>query len=133
MASYTQHYQLHQWASTDDFLRTDFNTDLEKIDTALGGLETDKCECVTGTYDGTGQDNRFIDLGRTPAAVILCDEYSVMRDGSYTYGGIALYGAPSLGFSITEGGFTVRQSGNLNCNFVNMGTPRKYFYIAIFL
>ena len=37
MASYTEHYQLHQWVPEDDFLRTDFNEDFAKIDAALGG------------------------------------------------------------------------------------------------
>ena len=36
MADYTEHYQLHQWVPTDDFLRTDFNTDFANIDAALG-------------------------------------------------------------------------------------------------
>ena len=35
MATYTENYQLHQWVPEDDFLRTDFNTDFQKIDTAL--------------------------------------------------------------------------------------------------
>ena len=38
MANYTPNYQLHQWAPEDKFLRTDFNEDLNKIDTALGAL-----------------------------------------------------------------------------------------------
>ena len=39
MASYTQHYQLHQWEPSDDFLRTDFNDDFKKIDTAIHDTE----------------------------------------------------------------------------------------------
>lgn len=39
MASYTQHYQLHQWEPGDDFLRTDFNEDFKKIDTAIKTTE----------------------------------------------------------------------------------------------
>ena len=38
MADYTEHYQLHQWEPEDSFLRTDFNEDLQKIDTTLGEL-----------------------------------------------------------------------------------------------
>lgn len=41
MADYTEHYQLHQWQPQDKFLRTDFNEDLQKIDTALNGLAGD--------------------------------------------------------------------------------------------
>ena len=36
MATYTSNYQLHQWVPGDNFLRTDFNTDFQKIDAALG-------------------------------------------------------------------------------------------------
>lgn len=39
MASYTQNYQLHQWEPSDDFLRTDFNEDFKKIDTAIKTTE----------------------------------------------------------------------------------------------
>lgn len=129
MANYTQHYQLHQWEPNDNFLRTDFNADFEKIDTALGG----KIECVTGTYGGDGRDNRFLDLGRTPSAVILCDNNSIMVDSSYTYGGIALDGFPATGLTITEGGFTVRQNGNINCNYTGPYGSTTYYYIAFFI
>ena len=37
MSRFTPNYQLHQWDPEDNFLRTDFNTDLSKIDTALAG------------------------------------------------------------------------------------------------
>ena len=40
MASYTTNYQLHQWEASDSFLRTDFNTDFQKIDAAVKGVET---------------------------------------------------------------------------------------------
>ena len=53
MANYTKHYQLHQWEPEDPFLRTDFNEDLAKIDTALGGKGN--CRIATGSYVGTGE------------------------------------------------------------------------------
>ncbi len=66
MANYTPNYQLHQWAPEDKFLRTDFNDDLNKIDTALGDSATKtaaleaavkkfgNCQIETFTYTGTG-------------------------------------------------------------------------------
>lgn len=67
MANYTPNYQLHQWEPEDPFLRTDFNQDLSKIDTALDGL-ADKataleaavvlcgnCQIWTAGYVGTGE------------------------------------------------------------------------------
>lgn len=53
MASYTEHYQLHQWEPGDAFLRTDFNEDLEKIDAALE--DKGNCRIATGSYAGTGE------------------------------------------------------------------------------
>ena len=76
MATYTTNYGLHQWEATDDFLRTDFNTDFAKIDAALGEKAdgedlADKCGAVTGTYTGDGAGSRTISLGFAPRAVIL--------------------------------------------------------------
>ena len=50
MADYTEHYQLHQWQPQDPFLRTDFNEDLQKIDTALAYMP----KFLNGSYTGTG-------------------------------------------------------------------------------
>ena len=66
MANYTPNYQLHQWAPEDKFLRTDFNEDLNKIDTALGKHEQlttsheaaiarlGNCQLYCTTYEGNG-------------------------------------------------------------------------------
>ena len=79
MASYTQNYQLHQWEPEDPFLRTDFNEDLEKIDSALKEANTGPA-CVTGSYLGTGQD-MTISLGFRPSFLVLIP---VNRPGSYS-------------------------------------------------
>ena len=78
----TTNYELNQWLSTDQVLRTDFNADNAKLDTALADLEEDvsekasqtaldalsstvaghtaaiaalgNCQIVFGTYTGTG-------------------------------------------------------------------------------
>lgn len=39
MANYTPNYGLHQWVPEDNFLRTDFNEDLAKIDAAIKAAE----------------------------------------------------------------------------------------------
>lgn len=38
--NHTSNYQLNQWAATDQVLRTDFNADNAKVDSALKGLST---------------------------------------------------------------------------------------------
>ena len=128
MANYTSNYGLHQWEAADDFLRTDFNTDFGIIDEALG----DKAEVVVGSYDGNGAAERLIDLGRTPAAVILCDDDCRMRDGTLIYGGIALREADTDGVFISEGGFTVVENGDIRCNRSSGGYAQNYRYIALF-
>ena len=55
MASYTSNYGLHQWEPGDDFLRTDFNADFQKIDTAIAGRGD--CRICNGSYVGTGTYN----------------------------------------------------------------------------
>ena len=49
MANYTQHYQLHQWEGSDAFLRTDFNEDFKKIDSALATAAQGNCRVMTGS------------------------------------------------------------------------------------
>lgn len=69
MASYTEHYQLHQWEPEDPFLRTDFNEDLEKIDAALEALSVDRI--AQGSYVGDGTNDRIIQLPFAPKFVIV--------------------------------------------------------------
>ena len=68
MANYTEHYQLHQWEPEDPFLRTDFNEDLKKIDTAL---EQQKFSPVLGSYTGDGVKDRTIELGFRPRILVI--------------------------------------------------------------
>lgn len=56
MANYTEHYQLHQWEGSDPFLRTDFNEDFQKIDTAIA--ERGDCLICNGKYVGTGTSRK---------------------------------------------------------------------------
>ena len=62
----TTNYQLNQWEKTDRILMEEFNSDNEKIDTALKALKDDmvaltaavalcgNCKIVYGSYKGTG-------------------------------------------------------------------------------
>ena len=78
MATQTPNYGLHQWEPEDNFLRTDFNEDLKKIDEAIKGVETDtdqklteKAEMVWGSYTGDGTVNREVSLGFKATAILL--------------------------------------------------------------
>lgn len=81
MASYTSNYGLHQWEPGDDFLRTDFNADFQKIDTAIAGRGD--CRICNGSYVGTGTSRKenpnTITTGFPPHLVIVSgDEYHVV-------------------------------------------------------
>ena len=107
MASYTEHYGLHQWEPSDNFLRTDFNTDLEKIDTALG----QNCRVIHGSYTGNGDVSQFIALDEAPQ-VLMVFQSGQFNNANMIYGGIALPGVPSASISIDETGFTAMGNGN---------------------
>ena len=63
-SSYTEHFQLNQWAAEDPVLREDFNADNAKLDKVIPRI-------VTGTYTGDGTADRTIQLGFRPKAVLL--------------------------------------------------------------
>ena len=63
-SSYTEHFQLNQWAAEDPVLREDFNADNAKLDKVIPRI-------VTGTYTGDGTADRTIYLGFRPKAVLL--------------------------------------------------------------
>ena len=137
LATYTEHYGLHQWEATDNFLRTDFNTDHQLIDAALAGLEGDKAKIVTGSYMGDGAVTRFISLGFTPKAVLLVCKDGRMNDGNHCYGGLVLSNQPCVHSSQTvmeigSNGFQVFVSGqntgySVNCNL----NGSVYYYWAL--
>lgn len=135
MAAYTEHYGLHQWAATDNFLRTDFNTDHQLIDAALAGIQGDvdgKVEVVTGSYTGNKNvqehtddpEYQTVSLGFTPKAVVVLQstfsfelsDYNGFSDlwlvpGAVTDG---TSGSTHTKAQIITGGFTVSTYANLN-------------------
>ena len=130
LATYTANYGLHQWEATDDFLRTDFNTDFQKIDTAIGGL------LVFGSFTGDGANGKVISLGFTPRAVYVC-----ARDGKagyssgagYCYGGLLGAGAPLrldnvTAAEIVDNGFKVYKANA----YIRLNTSGEiFYYVAI--
>lgn len=134
MGTKTPNYQLNQWEPEDSFLRTDFNEDNAKIETALTELETQisaKCEVVFGTYTGDGKATRNIDLGFAPKAVILdtAQGFRSNTSASSGYGGIALQGNPihTKSLVLTDTGFTLTMNSN---TYLSNVSNQKYHYIA---
>ena len=107
----TTNYQLNQWDPTDRVLRTDFNSDNQKIDAALN----EKCEFVTGRYTGNGAETRVISLGFTPKAVLVLREDGATtypNNNTQVYGGLAAVGMPLKksgldAVAVVDGGFQV--------------------------
>ena len=138
MASYTANYGLHQWEATDNFLRTDFNTDFGIIDGALAGLESDKPELVAGAYAGDDAMSRTISLGAAPKAVLVTDESGALHNGQAAYGGFALPGhacihGGTVTVQITADGFQVGRgyavSGSYWADVNNSGMT--YYFMAL--
>ena len=131
MATQTPNYGLHQWEPSDNFLRTDFNTDFQKIDTALGEMatqsqleETDsvaksKCRVVIGSYTGNGATSRVINLGFRPK-VLAVDNTSFFSSGYE----LALDGIDRSYVKVVDGGFQV-YNGSLEMN--ENGTVYRYY------
>lgn len=86
MKNYTENYQLHQWEPGDDFLRTDFNEDFQKIDAAMGKFS--KVGYVFGSYVGNNVYPRAIELGFQPTAVLLFTRYGHTNASGAIFGGL---------------------------------------------
>lgn len=139
MAQYTPNYGLHQWEPQDNFLRTDFNQDFAKIDTAIKGVETaaeakkadksalvqvktlaeSKCRIVTGSYVGNGT-KLMVPLGARAKAVFIIF-------GMYTY--MASEEHPNFGLASEVDGFSATNNPNASRNLNEAGGT--FHYVAI--
>ncbi len=72
MSTQTEHIGLHQWESTDSFLREDFNEDNRKIDEEVGllrkAVETFQ---ASGSYTMEPSEPVDVTLGFQPSLVII--------------------------------------------------------------
>ena len=134
MANYTEHYQLHQWEPTDDFLRTDFNTDFAKIDAALGekaeteelvevrNLAESKCRAVVGSYTGNGAARQTVNMGFRPKVVVVDDT------SSYSSGcELGLDGIDERSVTVVNVGFQVDAAPQ---DLTESGTLYRYYAIG---
>lgn len=136
MASYTEHYGLHQWEPDDNFLRTDFNKDFKAIDGALG----EKSGIVTGTYTGNSSTSQSVNLGFQPKAVLVMESSGLAASttGStpQVYGGLALWDkqvqtdAGKVALKLTSTGFTVYNHSGYDYIRINR-SGRTYYYLGI--
>ena len=141
----TQNYQLHAWAPEDEYLRTELNANFTKLDTALKAEATarqsavntlntalaGKAVIVTGSYTGNGGDTRIIQLGFTPRMVFVMAASGDIREGSYTYGGMALNGQEGQAVAVVNGGFSVRYYSGSNYLLCSNREDKVYYYWAL--
>lgn len=136
MPTKTEHYKLNQYEPGDNFLRTDFNADNVILDQALHGKA--EAEDLTGlltvgVYAGDGTDDRVIQLGFRPRAVLTAAHTGAMYHSGSNWGGLVLDGHPMQNQSrtavltITDVGFAIHHT---NYGALNISTI-DYFYIAI--
>ena len=99
--NHTTNYSLNQWQATDPVLRTDFNEDNSKIDTALAALNANiqqhtkqmeefstqlskkgNCTIYVTTYEGDGLSTRTLTFPQKPLFVYV---YGSRLKGAYFF------------------------------------------------
>ena len=109
----SEHLGLHLWEPTDQVLRTEFNQNWTKIDTAVNAARetaeaaqsaAEQRPYVIGSYTGNG-GTQSITLGFQPSFVIITAQPANSRDTAF----IAISGGSEAAstLSFTETGFTV--------------------------
>lgn len=111
----TPFYGLSQWAGTDNFSRTDFNSDNSKIDTALGDLKYKLLAqpWALAAYYQPGADSVSLSLN--------LDGVDLSK---YLY--LMLYIDIKSG---TEGGFCLRLNGNSSSTYYKAGSTTAQSYL----
>jgi hypothetical protein len=109
----SEHLGLHLWEPTDQVLRTEFNQNWTKIDTAVNAAQetaeaaqsaAEQRPYVIGSYTGNG-GTQSITLGFQPFFIIITAQPANSRDATF----IAISGGSeaSSTLTFTEDGFTV--------------------------
>ena len=154
----TQNYQLHGWASEDEFPRSELNANFTKLDTALKAEETArvaavaaeanarttglgrKVEMVVGKYTGDGAASQTINLGFTPKAVFVMYLEGEFNDDYRTYCGMAVAGGNMVNekktnmLTLVAGGFTAHYNNGTGNGWQSPylnADGRVYGYVAL--
>ena len=77
----TTNYGLNQWEATDQVLRTDFNSDNLKVDTALKSQATTISNLAVQITDGLAEKAKKSDLETEAAARAAADEALAEKAG----------------------------------------------------
>ena len=134
--NYTETLKLNKPEAADPMRLEDFNHNADLIDAALAACGN--CSIVTGSFTGTGEAGRTLELGFTPKAVILISQIDVNSGAALTIAatdfGVYLKEG-SIGISsarCVEGGVYLGSSTNNQKNIptttslsAEKGAPRK--------
>ncbi|MGO5021673.1 hypothetical protein ACTQ4E_01105 [Lawsonibacter sp. LCP25S3_G6] len=144
--NHTANYQLNQWEATDQVLRTDFNDDNAKIDTALKSLNTTAqqhttqlsqlqtslskcgdCKLHYTTYVGDGGSSRTFTFPKKPVFLFLFggNNINLMIPGTAPHTSMDGFAA-NLSWSGNSLTMTIRTS-EPSFNFNNM----TYYLLAL--
>lgn len=123
----TKNYRLHAWVPGDTFLLSEINENFERLDAAA--------HVVFGTYEGDGTDDRVIELGFTPQAVLLENENGQrLCNLNGPRGGLAFPGFPQTYsravLEVVEGGFRVSPESGRNGSYGTNDRGVSFRYIA---
>ena len=139
----TTNYQLNQWDATDRVLRTDFNSDNQKIEEALEALQGEKgnCDIASGSYTGTGAYGataaNTLTFSFQPKLLCLAEKnatfgscYALLLQGQTAFCYFTSNGGGNSGVCTwNENSVTWYSQQNAACQFNTPGT--QYCYIAI--
>ena len=153
-SNYTTNYQLNQWEARDQVLRTEFNQDNQKIDTALAAnaeaiaaevvARTALAETVAGkgncqlhysAYTGNGNTSRTFTFSGPPRFLCIMgggsDYFLLAVQGapfSVCYGnGTKDYGTPSW----SGNSVTITVVDDYRTDFICNASGKSYFLIAL--
>ena len=157
----TPNYRLSRWAGTDRILMEEFNSDNEKIDTALksnaeavaaetAARDEEKkalqaligqrgnCFVEFGSYTGTSNRLRTMTFSHKPILVIIrnCTNYSsplhlVMIQGATNANGHENSSAASVSLAWSGNSVSITNSNNATCSYDRNG--EQYFYAALLM
>ena len=120
----TENLNLHSWEASDPVKRTEFNENWAAIDAAVGEL---RGTVVTGTYTGDGAEEREINLGFRPRAVLVTLSNGLAYQPNEYYGGLAISGSDAASVAIVDGGFQVKSKYPIASNY----SGQRYYYVAV--
>lgn len=131
----TPNLGLHQWQPGDSFLRTDFNADFSKIDTAVGG----QLKIATGSFTANGTNSLTVTIGLKPKVLILLGRIKTSNGNNFAWGlvttDVFFYDYGTFNGLITDGRFVCLTSSGFQItsqDYFNYAAGDVGYYIALY-